>query len=69
LAFAALEYALHAINHLVDVGEATSALTGWFDFFALSAIALLLGALASFAWRIHPDEPEPAQPVAEDHGE
>jgi len=69
LAFAALEYALHAINHLIDVNEATSALTGWFDFFALSAIALLLGALASFAWRIHPDEPEPPQPVVEDRAE
>jgi hypothetical protein len=58
LAFAALEYAIHAINHLVDVNEATSAFTGWFDFFALAALALLFGALASFAWRVHPDEPE-----------
>jgi hypothetical protein len=67
LTFAALEYALHAINHLVDVNEATSALTGWFDFFALALIALLFAALASFAWRVHPDEPEPEpQPVAED---
>jgi len=60
LVFAALEYALHAINHLVDVNDASSDLTGWFDFFALALIALILGALASFAWRIRPDEPEPA---------
>jgi hypothetical protein len=59
LAFAALEYALHAINHLVDVGEASSDFVGWFDFFSLALIALILAALASFAWRIHPDEPEP----------
>jgi hypothetical protein len=57
LVFAALEYAIHAINHLVDVNEATSDFIGWFDFFALALIALLLGALASFAWRVHPDEP------------
>jgi hypothetical protein len=58
LVFTALEYAIHAINHLVDVNQATSALTGWFDFFALAALALLFAALASFAWRVHPDEPE-----------
>jgi hypothetical protein len=57
LVFAALEYAIHAINHLVDVNEATSDITGWFDFFALAALALFLAALASFAWRVHPDEP------------
>ena len=61
LAFAALEYALHALNHLVDVDEATSALTGWFDFFSLAALALLFAALASFAWRIHPEEPQPEE--------
>jgi hypothetical protein len=58
LVFAALEYSIHAINHLVDVNEATSDFIGWFDFFALALIALLLGALASFAWRVHPDEPQ-----------
>jgi hypothetical protein len=58
LTFAALEYALHAINHLIDVGDAATDLTGWFDFFALAFIALILTALASFAWRVHPDEPE-----------
>ena len=60
LAFAALEYGIHAINHLIDVGDAGSDFTGWFDFFSLALIALLLTALASLAWRIHPDEPEPA---------
>jgi hypothetical protein len=67
LVFAALEYTLHAINHLVDVNEAASAFTGWFDFFSLALIALILAALASFAWRVHPDEsaPEP-ESVPED---
>ena len=59
LAFTALEYGLHALNHLVDVNDATSDFTGWFDFFSLALLALLFGALASFAWRVHPDEPEP----------
>jgi hypothetical protein len=53
-----LEYAIHAVNHLVDVNEATSAFTGWFDFFSLALITLILAALATFAWRVHP-EPDP----------
>jgi hypothetical protein len=65
LVFSALEYGLHALNHLVDVNEATSALTGWFDFFALAALALGFAALASFAWRIHPEEPPPDEPPPE----
>ena len=65
LAFSAIEYGLHAINHLVDVGDATSDLTGWFDFFALAALAVFFAALASFAWRIHPEEPQP-EPVADE---
>ena len=69
LVFSALEYGLHAINHLVDVNQATSALTGWFDFFALSALALGFAALASFAWRIHPDEPDEPQGPQPDPGE
>jgi hypothetical protein len=64
LVFAALEYTLHAINHLVDVNDAASDFTGWFDFFSLALIALIFAALASFAWRVHPDEPDPA-PVDE----
>jgi hypothetical protein len=58
LIFATLEYGLHALNHLVDVNSASSAFIGWFDFFSLALITLLLAALASIAWRVHP-EPEP----------
>jgi hypothetical protein len=60
LVFAALEYTIHALNHLVDVNKASSDFVGWFDFFSLALIALIFVALASFAWRIHPDEPQPA---------
>jgi hypothetical protein len=58
LVFTAIEYALHALNHLVDVGDAAGDFTGWFDFFSIAFLALIFAALASFAWRIHPDEPE-----------
>ena len=56
LAFATLEYGLHAINHLVDVGDASSDFTGWFDFFSLALITLLLAALTTFAWRVRPED-------------
>jgi hypothetical protein len=72
LLFATLEYGIHAINHLVDVGDATSAFTGWFDFFSLAAITLILAALATCAWRVHPEpdaepdlEPKAEEPAAE----
>ena len=67
LVFAAIEYSLHAINHLVDVNDAAGDFTGWFDFFSIALIALIFVALASFAWRIHPDEPEP-EPEPADEG-
>jgi hypothetical protein len=60
LLFATLEYALHALNHLVDVQDASSDFVGWFDFFSLALITLILAAIATSAWRVHPDpEPEP----------
>src|SRR3954470_22490100 len=48
LVFAAIEYALRAINHLVGGGVATSDLTGSFVFFSLALLALIFSALASF---------------------
>src|SRR5215212_5021779 len=32
LALATLEYAIHALNHLIDVGDAASDGKGWFSF-------------------------------------
>lgn len=58
LAFSTLEYGLHALNHLVDVNEAASDFTGWFDFFSLAFVTLLFAALTTAAWRVKP-EPEP----------
>jgi hypothetical protein len=47
LAITALQYALHSVNHLLDVGRAHPAWTGYFDFFSLAAATLLL------VWLLH----------------
>jgi len=47
LAVTTLQYALHSVNHLVDIGNAHPAWTGYFDFSSLAAATLLLAWL----WR------------------
>jgi hypothetical protein len=65
LVFITLEYAIHTLNHLVDVGKAATDFTGWFDFFALAAATVILAAITTVAWRIRPDaEPEPDEEPA-----
>lgn len=44
LALASAQYALHCVNHLLDIARANPAWTGYFDFFSL------LGATALLAW-------------------
>jgi hypothetical protein len=47
LGVVALQFALHSLNHLVDIGAAQPEWTGYFDFFSLAASsALLLWLLA-----------------------
>jgi hypothetical protein len=48
LALASIQYALHALNHLLDIGKAHPAWNGYFDFFSLAAAAVLLVWL----WRL-----------------
>jgi hypothetical protein len=48
LALASIQYALHALNHLLDIGKAHPAWNGYFDFFSLAAAAALLVWL----WRV-----------------
>jgi hypothetical protein len=48
LAIASIQYALHALNHLLDIGKAHPAWNGYFDFFSLTAAAALLVWL----WRV-----------------
>ena len=45
LALMTIQYALHSVNHLIDIGKAHPAWNGYFDFFSLAAAAVLLGWL------------------------
>lgn len=47
LALMTIQYALHSANHLLDIGKAHPAWTGYFDFFTLAASTALLAWL----WR------------------
>lgn len=51
LAFATFHWALHALNHLVDIGAATPAWVGVADFLLLAAGAAVLGWLLARALR------------------
>jgi len=45
LALTTLQFALHAVNHLVDIAGAHPAWAGYFDFFSLAGATLLLAWL------------------------
>lgn len=62
LFFATVEYGIHALNHLIDVGDAASNGLGWFNFFSIALLTLILATLTTFAWRVHPPEPEADPP-------
>ena len=47
LALATFQFALHSLNHLLDIGKAHPAWTGYFDFFTLAAATVMLAWL----WR------------------
>jgi hypothetical protein len=47
LALTTIQYALHSVNHLIDIDKAHPAWNGYFDFFSLAAATLLLAWL----WR------------------
>lgn len=61
LAVGALWYAVHALNHLFDIGEATSTARGVIDTLLLTIGAVLLGWLADVAQRER--RPEGVAPV------
>ena len=54
LAIAAAQYALYALNHLLDIGRAHPAWTGYFDFASLAATALMTAWLLWLAARAAP---------------
>ncbi len=45
LALTTIQYALHSVNHLLDIGQAHPAWNGYFDFFSLAAATMLLAWL------------------------
>lgn len=51
LALATLQYALHAVNHLVDIGEADPGWLGPADFVSLALTTVLLGWMLDVARR------------------
>jgi hypothetical protein len=69
LVFTTLEYALHTLNHLIDVNKAQTDFKGWFAFFSLALLTLIIAAIATFAWRVHPEpDAEPDAHAAPDPG-
>jgi hypothetical protein len=49
LAMTTVQFALHSLNHLVDIGRAHPAWTGYFDFFSLALSTALLVLLLQLA--------------------
>jgi hypothetical protein len=64
LALTTLQFVLHSVNHLVDIGRAHPAWTGYFDFFSLAAATLVLAWLLRIAINeepAHPSTPDPTE--------
>jgi hypothetical protein len=49
LVISTVQFALHSVNHLVDIGNAHPHWNGYFDFFSLAAATLLLAWLLRLA--------------------
>jgi hypothetical protein len=60
LALATIQYALHSVNHLLDIDKAHPAWTGYFDFFSLAAATALLAWMWRAAARAGSTAPEAA---------
>jgi hypothetical protein len=48
LGLTTIQFALHGVNHLIDIGKAHPAWSGYFDFFSLAAATVALAWL----WRV-----------------
>jgi hypothetical protein len=57
LALTTLQFALHSLNHLIDIGHSHPAWNGYFDFFSLAAATLLLLWLLRVAMTEEPTHP------------
>jgi hypothetical protein len=60
LAIMTIQFALHSINHLADIGDAHPGWIGYFDFFALAAATLQLAWLLRMGARESQAIPEGA---------
>jgi hypothetical protein len=60
LATTAVQYALHSVNHLIDLGKAHPMWLGYFDFFSLAAGTLLLAWLLRVAVAAQADASNPS---------
>jgi hypothetical protein len=60
LTITVLQFALHSVNHLVDIESAHPAWNGYFDFFSLAAATVLLAWLL----RLAVAEARPSHPTA-----
>ena len=49
VAITTIQFTLHSVNHLLDIGKAHPVWTGYFDFFSLAATTLLLAWLLALA--------------------
>lgn len=65
LALSTVQFALHSVNHLIDVGDAHPAWVGYFDFASLAASTLLLLWLLRLASR---ERSSARSPLAEARG-
>jgi hypothetical protein len=54
LAITTIQFGLHSLNHLLDIGKADPGWIGYFDFFALAAATLQLAWLVRLAARTSP---------------
>lgn len=62
LAISTIQFGLHSLNHLLDIGKAHPAWVGYFDFFSLLAATVMLGWLwriSATAGRAEPRSPGP----------
>jgi hypothetical protein len=62
LAITTVQFGLHSVNHLVDIGKADPGWIGYFDFFSLAAATLQLAWLLRLAARTSPITPKGDQP-------
>jgi len=64
LAVAATQFALHSVNHLVDINQAHPAWTGYFDFISLALSTMLIIGLLRLAAAEESAERVPERPRA-----